>query len=162
MARRKSEKTKLKEGYGTGTGANYIPYIQTREFNSKGTTCNARDWITGRTVELLSQTEMRVWYLLRWDERVVDIREQFPLDLEITKKIADDSGITHPRYKGEYVHMTTDFIITLKNGKQIALHVKPDKNEYKKSRRQMEKTFLEKYYWEKYQNTKFSFYIFLP
>ena len=90
----KSEKTKLKEGYGTGTGANYIPYIQTREFNSKGTTCNARDWITGRTVELLSQTEMRVWYLLRWDERVVDIREQFPLDLEITKKIADDSGIT--------------------------------------------------------------------
>ena len=153
--RRKSEKTKKKQKYGTGTQADYISYIETREFNPIGTTCNVRDWKTGRTVELLSQVEMKVWYLLRWDDRVIDIREQFPLNKDTTLEIANKFNLKHPMYDGQFVRMTTDFIVTLANGKQVAIYVKYGKNDWKKNRRTIEKAYIEKYYWEEKQNTSF-------
>ena len=47
--------TKINEGRGKGSGASYLPWIQTREISSVGTCSNPKDWKTGRTVELLSQ-----------------------------------------------------------------------------------------------------------
>lgn len=80
MSRRISQKTKLKRRMGQGEGADYIPYITTREFNSLGTTALIKDWITGRTVHCFSQGEARWYYILRWDDENIDIREQYPLD----------------------------------------------------------------------------------
>ena len=67
--RRKSQKGKFKEHRGTGTGADYKPWIQTGEFGSRGTAANPIDWKTGRQIHLLSQGEVIAWYLLRWDDK---------------------------------------------------------------------------------------------
>jgi len=154
MGRKIHDETKKKRGYGTGTGRNYLPWITTEEFNSMGTCCNPIDWKTGRTVHLLSQTEKRLWYLLRWDDDIVDIREQYPLDIEITKEIARKFNINHPKYRGKEVVMTTDFLVTLKSGAEIAINVKSDEAQ-RNDQRTIEKTFIEKYYWKECRDTTF-------
>ena len=61
-------------------------------------------------MHLLSQAEVYTYYLLRWDDSVVDIREQYPLELEDTLKIADHLGYKHPHDRK--TSMTTDFLVT--------------------------------------------------
>lgn len=38
--------TKINEGRGKGSGASYLPWIQTREISSVGTCSNPKDWKT--------------------------------------------------------------------------------------------------------------------
>lgn len=101
---------------GTGTGANYNPYIQVGEFGSKGTASCIVDYKTGRTVHLLSQAEVIAWHLLRWDDENLDIREQYPLPQEETLKIAREYGLNHPSTKSGPAVMTSDFLVTRKEG----------------------------------------------
>lgn len=110
MRYRISEKTKQRQSRGKGEGASYKPYIKTREVPSTGTTRILKDKITGRQMHLLSQGEVYAYYLLRWDDSVIDIREQYPLELEDTLKIADRLGYKHP--KDRETRMTTDFLVT--------------------------------------------------
>lgn len=130
---------------GTGTGANYKPYIQVAEFGSTGTAGRVVDWKTGRVVHLLSQTEIYFWYTVRWNDEVVDVREQFPLVLNETEKLAKEFGINHPSNKGEHTVMTTDLLVTTTKG-NIAFSIKRNN---KLSERTIEKLFLEKSYWER-------------
>lgn len=150
--RRISEQRKKREHRGEGSGANYKPYIQAREFNSLGTCSNPIDWKTGRTVELLSQTEKAVWYLLRWDDQVTDIQEQYPLELSKTVALSQELGIRHP--KDTSTRMTTDFLVTLKNKPRMAVSVKASRADLE-SNRTIEKLYLEKQYW-KSQGVPFS------
>lgn len=110
MKNRVSEKTKQNQRRGKGEGASYKPYIKTREVPSTGTGRILKDKITGRQMHLLSQAEVYTYYLLRWDDSVVDIREQYPLELEDTLKIADHLGYKHPHDRK--TSMTTDFLVT--------------------------------------------------
>ena len=87
---------KLKEGRGTGTGADYKPWIQAREIGSVGTESVFNDWKHGRPIQCLSQGEMKTYHALRWRDDVLDIREQFPLDLKLTLAIAHRLGLPHP------------------------------------------------------------------
>ena len=48
-------------------------------------------------MHLLSMGEMYVYYILRFNDEVVDIREQFPLELEETLAIASELGYKHPK-----------------------------------------------------------------
>lgn len=143
--RRISEKGKIKDGRGKGRGADYKPYIECREFNSTGTCSMPIDWKTGRTVHLLSQAEKAVWYLLRWDDRVQDILEQYPLELSKTVRLAEELGIRHP--KDQQTRMTTDFLVFWKNGTRTAVCVKASKADLE-NKRTTEKVYLEKMYWE--------------
>ena len=143
--RRISEKSKQREKRGEGSGLTYKPYIQGREFNSQGTCSTPVDWKTGRTVELLSQGEKAVWHILRWDDNVIDIREQFPLDLSKTTALAEDLGIRHP--KDTKTRMTTDFLVTMKNGTLLAVSVKNDERDLQ-NKRTTEKLYLEMKYWK--------------
>lgn len=143
--RRPSEKTKQERAYGTGHGADYLPHIKAREFSSSGTCANIIDWKHGRTIELLSQVEKWAYYLLRWDDSVVDIREQFPLPLDETTKIAKLKGY-NPVQRGKS-HMITNFLVDYANGTQAAFSVKADD---KQSHRSLEKAEIEKTYWEGY------------
>lgn len=143
-----SQARKIREHRGTGTGVNYKPWIYTGEFGSKGTTSNPIDWKTGRQIQLLSQGETIVWYLLRWDDNNLDIREQFPLELEQTMQIAKNYGIKHPADRqGNPIVMTTDFLVTRVNG-EIALSVKNSLEGFKSKKRLIEKAYIEKMYWE--------------
>ena len=110
MKKRVSEKTKQKQRRGKGEGASYKPYIKTREVPSTGTGRILKDKMTGRQMHLLSQAEVYTYYLLRWDDSIIDIREQYPLELDDTLKIADQLGYKHPHDRK--TSMTTDFLVT--------------------------------------------------
>ena len=144
MSRRISEQRKIQEGRGTGTGADYIPWIKAAELNSTGTASNIVDWKHGRTIELLSQGEKWLYLILRWNDRVVDIREQYPLDLSVTDRIADELGVRHAN-NGQS-HMTTDLLVTLDDGSMRAYSVKTGPNAM--TNRVCELLAIEKKYWE--------------
>lgn len=137
-----SDKTKLQRGMGTGEGACYKPFITTHEFNSTGTTSVIKDWKTGRQVHCLSQGEALWYYILRWNDNNIDIREQYPLDAEMTNRIALACGIKHPG--GRKHIMTTDFLVTEADG---TLHAYSVKVSPRLTKRQLEKLCVEKMYW---------------
>lgn len=140
-----SEQTKLDQHRGEGHGKDYKPWIRVNEFNSLGTTSNPVDWKNGRTMQLLSQGEMYAYYINRWDESVIDIREQFPLDLEDTLRIADSEHLKHP--KNRESRMTSDLLLDYADGSQKVLSIKYCKSALMNSRT-IEKLWIEKRYWE--------------
>ena len=154
MARKILDSTKIKRGYGTGHHNKYKPFIRTSEFNSQGTCSNPIDWKTGRTVHLLSQGEKYIWYILRFMDEVDDIREQYPLELEETTKIAELYGIMHPKTHLGPAIMTTDMLVDTVDGKQYAISVKNSRKDIEENDRTIEKQFIECEYWKR-KNVKF-------
>lgn len=151
MAKKISNKNKFKRKMGTGEGANYKPFITTSEFNSIGTTTVIRAWKTGRGIHCLSQGEMYWYYLLRWDDNNIDIREQYPLNREETLAIADKLGVKHPG-NNDYI-MTTDFLVTKSDNTFHAYSIKTAKDSL--NDRDLEILCIEKMYW-KSKNIKYS------
>ncbi len=149
-----SEKGKRKEKRGLGVGTDYKPYIKAREFNSLGTCSNYVDWKNQRQYEFLSQTELQVFITYRWDDNVVDIREQFPLDNILVEKILREKN-SELRKKGQKLikspvvngnPMTTDLLVFYKDRHKEAISVKYDKNTL--TNRDIEKLWIEKMYWK--------------
>lgn len=140
-----TEAGKIREERGKGTGADYKPWIKSREVPSRGTATTFADYKHGREIQTLSQGEVYYYYLLRWRDDVEDIREQYPLDLELTNSLCDLHGIKHPRDRN--THMTTDFLVTKTNGSYEAYSIKTDKSELNNPRT-VEKLYIEKLYWE--------------
>lgn len=156
--KRVTGKTKKRQKRGLGTGKNYNPWIHCREVRSKGTKSLLVDWKHGRQIHLLSRNETYMYFILRWNDDVVDIREQYPLNRTTTNKIADALGITHPRlWNDPNECMTTDFLVTVnENGieKTKAISVKNsyidvfgDENKPKVKRR-IEIQSIEMNYWQ--------------
>lgn len=139
MNKRKLNENQKEGGIGKRAASEYKPYITTSEFNSNGTTSVVKDWKTGRGVHCLSQGEAILFYILRWDDNNVDIREQFPLDYDETVKIASQMGFLQPK-----AVMTTDMLVTLADGNLIAYSVKADRN---LNKRQLQLLCVEKQYW---------------
>jgi hypothetical protein len=93
---------------------------------------------------------LKYFFLLEWSEKVIDIREQFPLDLDETLALAKNSNIEHPpKYNPEEpIVITTDFLITVRlpiGTKEYARTVKYSTD--LKSRRVLEKFEIERQYW---------------
>ena len=124
----------------------HVPHVKAKHIKGLSVPCVVVDYKTGNSVELLSQGEKYVWYLLRFDDDVVNIYEQHPLDLKITCELAKTHKIKHPRNKKVITTMTTDFYVEKKNG-FAAYSVKNDRSVLDKPRN-IEKLFLEKLYWE--------------
>lgn len=137
------------KGIGQGHGENYIPYLRVGDFGSKGRTHRILS-LDGRIHHFFSDLERDFYYMLLWKDNIKEIREQFPLDREITQKIADRAGIRHPadpKTKVKIV-MTTDFLATVFDGqaeKDVAYSVKFAKE--LSGQRTREKQWLEKEYW---------------
>ncbi len=110
------------------------------------------DYKNSRMVELLSRGEMYFWYMLRFRDDVLEIREQFPLDLETTVALAHFYGIRHP--KDTRTRMTSDFLVDYADGHQEVFSVKNSRESLNRSERCREKLFLEQKYWES-QGVKF-------
>ena len=144
---------KKKEKRGTGDGRDYKPFIKTREINSLGTCSNFVDWKTGRQMEFLSQTELFVYMQLRWQDDVLDIKEQYPLDWQklnslITELNAELSQAHLPtinKYYSEESCPTTDMLVLHSNNMHTAVSVKYDK--HRLSKKEIESLWLEKRYW---------------
>ncbi|UQW97271.1 TnsA endonuclease N-terminal domain-containing protein [Rummeliibacillus sp. G93] len=156
MAKRKNGWTKekiaryMKEGRGQGELIEYIPWLKIQDVPSSGNVTRLMGWKTKRQHEFLSNLELGYFYLLEWSRDVYDIREQFPLDIELTYKISEEKGIPHSIDKSTNtkIVMTTDFFITvLKNNKKsfLARTVKPSSE--LEDKRVIEKFEIEREYW---------------
>ncbi|MGQ7889252.1 TnsA endonuclease N-terminal domain-containing protein [Paenibacillus sp. WC2504] len=142
---------RLKEGRGSGIGRHYKPWILVHEVPSIGKSSIRYSWTVGRDHHFLSLLESMYFYLLEWEDDVVDMREQFPLlPREETQAIAAELGVKHPadpKTKVDVV-MTTDNVITQKT--QFGQVIKARSIKYEDAlqmRRNAEKQTIEKIYW---------------
>ena len=81
-------------------------------------------------VTCLSQGEMRFWHILRWNDDVLDIKEQYPLDDNLVDKIyitLFGENSVNPEIEATK-QLTTDFFVTLRNGEKRAFQIKPNLN----------------------------------
>lgn len=140
-----------KEKRGEGSGESYKPWITIQDFPSRGRSTRTSGWKTNRVHHFLSDHEKRLFYLFEWSDIVVDIREQFPLlDLDLAMSIATEMGYKYPMHNDTPHIFTTDFMLTVKQGKrkvEKARTVKPSKELGKKS--VAEKFELERRYYER-------------
>ncbi|MBB5335737.1 TnsA endonuclease N-terminal domain-containing protein [Pectinatus brassicae] len=133
-------------------GNAYKPFILIQDVPSLGRSSRLRGIKTGRQHEFLSDLERNYFILLEFSAFVVDIREQFPLELKETLLIAEELGIKHPIHPitKKPITMTSDFCITLKKGDTTEDIIRTTK--YKQdllSRRVIEKFQIEKTYWHR-------------
>lgn len=101
------------EGRGTGHGKDYKPWLTIHDLSSLGRSTRVHSFKTGREHHCLSDLETGLFHLLEWSDRVSDIREQFPLDREVTRMLAGEMGVVHPREQQTQADlvMTTDFLV---------------------------------------------------
>lgn len=140
-----------KEGRGNGHGSDYLPWLTIQDVPSSGRVTRVRSFKTNRIHHCLSDLETGLFHMLDWSEAVTDIREQFPLDREITRDIAGRMGIEHPRDPREQVDlvMTTDFLLDIRRAAQVgmvAYSMKPASE--LEDARTLDKLELERRYWE--------------
>ncbi|VAW79011.1 Transposon Tn7 transposition protein tnsA [hydrothermal vent metagenome] len=86
----------IKEGRGAGQGHEYQPWLTVRDLASRGRSHRIFGHTCQRTHHLLSDLELATFLILEWNTTTVDIREQFPLRIEDTVRLAKSSGIKHP------------------------------------------------------------------
>lgn len=140
----------LKEGRGLGAGKDYKPWLTIQDVPSLGRSSRLPGATTGRLHQLLSDIESSAFLLFDWEEAVTDIREQFPLDREDTRRIAAEMGVPHPkdRKSGVDLVMTTDLLVdATRQGTSVLLAraVKPFGD--LGHRRTLEKLEIERRYW---------------
>jgi len=113
------------EGRGSGMGAAYAPFLQVGDFPSSGRVRRVWSPKLGRSVHLFSDVEWSCFLVLEWSREVVDIREQYPLPLELTMEVARQASIRYPRYRGTSVDMviTVDFLVTMRRGGKETHHI---------------------------------------
>ena len=146
---KRSIQRRWKEGYGRGQGADYRPWLTVRGVSSRGQANRPLGCKTNRVHQLLSLNELHYFYLLEWSPLVVDIREQFPLwPFEETQEIAGELGLKHPSPPGggQFV-MTSDFRITLDDGREVVRAVKPAAA--LDEERTLQKLDIEREYWRR-------------
>jgi hypothetical protein len=139
----------VKEGRGTGTGAEYLPWIEIHDLSSQGLSVRGKGRKTGRTHHLLSNLERSVFLELDWADQVTDIREQFPLDREGTREITEQMGVRHPSDHGTDIVLTTDLLVDVNDGDEtrlVAISVK--KSGDLENDRTLAKLEIERRYWE--------------
>lgn len=100
----------------------------------------------------MSDLEFNYHCCCDWAENVLDIREQFPLERELTLEIAENLGVKHPvdNKTNTPIVMTTDCFLTLQEGASVVykartLKFAKDLND----ERIIEKFEIEKCYWER-------------
>ena len=87
----------IKEGRGQGHREDYRPWLQPRDVPSLGNSSRGRGWRSKtRVVSTLRRLERNWVYTLEWNQQVVDIREQYNLELHETQQIAAGLGLRHP------------------------------------------------------------------
>ncbi|MDZ8070949.1 MAG: TnsA endonuclease C-terminal domain-containing protein [Nostoc sp. DedQUE08] len=150
---RKDVNKRLDEGCGQDRGLDYKPAIWIMDFPSQGFSVQGLGWKTQREYHLFSMSEFHYFYALEWSPIVIDIREQFPLELEETLDIAKQCGYKHPvnPKTGEPNVMTTDFVVTIPGTTGIG--IMDQARTVKLSRelqnsRVLEKFEIERRYWE--------------
>lgn len=142
----------IKEGRGQGEGANYIPWIKTNEFSSKGRATRIYGIKTNRIHHLHSDNQLRAFLIFEWSDRVIDIRESYPL-LDLMEAVDKKDDLRLDKFvdkeTGEPYVLTTNFLITTRNEHgQIEYFARAVKNYSELHRKStIEKFEIERRYW---------------
>ena len=99
---------RIKEGRGTGHGADYKNWIDIHDYPSTGVVSRVPSLKFKRSIDVFSTIELRTLYLLEILPGIDDAREQFPLDRDRTQEIARRLKIRHPCYPGTSVPRSYD------------------------------------------------------
>jgi hypothetical protein len=137
----------IKSGRGSGRGCGYKPWITVRDLPSEGRSHRIFGHKSQRTHHLLSDLELAVFLLLEWHSEVVEIREQFPLQIDITSRLAADNGISHPAISGVKQYMSSDFLVNTKNIERPKFVLQAKYAEALNDPRTIEKLEIERRYW---------------
>lgn len=141
----------IKQGRGNGEGVAYKPWLFIQDVASRGRCHRIKGWKHGRVHHLLSNLESYVFYIYDWSQRVIEIKEQFPLlPLEETLSIADEIGVPHPSDPATKrpAVMSTDFILKVSRGLSLDYFARQVKYEASLSGyRTQEKLEIERRYW---------------
>jgi len=138
----------IKEGRGFGQHSEYKPWITVRDLPSDGRVHRVFGHKSQRTHHLLSDIELAVFLLLEWHQGIVQIREQFPLEIETTRQIALESGIDHPSLSGVMQYMSSDFLVNSQDPNQPKFVLQVKHSEALSDARTIEKLELERRYWQ--------------
>lgn len=108
----------IKEGRGKGVGENYLPWVTTYDFSSKGRVTRTFGIKTHRLHQLQSDNQLRAFLIFEFSDRVVDIRESYPL-LDVMETVNDSSDLRFDKFQdkqtGEPYVITTNFVLTVKD-----------------------------------------------
>jgi hypothetical protein len=116
----------IKEGRGQGAGKEYNPWLTIQDFPSMGRVSRILGWKSGRVHHLFSDLQARYFYMLEWEDTVVDIREHFPLlDIEDTIKQKSDLNfkLFTDKESGYPYTLSTNFLITINRADGVNLHL---------------------------------------
>lgn len=139
------------EGRGEGEGRDYKPWIGVHDISSRGRIRRVAGIKTGREHHLFSDVEWGLFLLLERARNVVDIREQYPLERDLTLEIAAMLGIRHPCYPGTKVPtvMTVDILATQeRDGNRSLVAYNAKRTEEAEDVRSLEKLEIERYYFQ--------------
>ena len=108
----------IKEGRGQGEGEDYKSWLTIQDFPSMGRATRIFGWTTHRIHHFFSDTQLKYFYLLDWENKIIDIREHYPLmDLEVVLKDTSDLRLDKfiDKKSIESYIFTTTFLITMLN-----------------------------------------------
>lgn len=142
----------IEEGRGQGIGKEYKPWLNIQDFPSMGRVSRVFGWKTGRVHHLFSNLQARYFYMLEWEDTVIDIREHFPL-FAVQDTIKEKSSLRFDLFtdkdSGVPYILNTNFLITLRNStgntSYIARTVKMVSDLEKKNT--LERCEIERRYW---------------
>lgn len=141
----------IKEGRGTGTGAQYQSWLQYTDFNSIGNKHRASEGLHGRMCVLFSNVEYRAFLGIDASPIKVNLYDQYALLRDETQEIASDLGIEHPRdpETGIDIVMTTDLVGTkyAPDGSEIEIPFSCKLKEDLKNFNVSEHLEIERIYW---------------
>ncbi|MBE9550086.1 MAG: TnsA endonuclease N-terminal domain-containing protein [Proteobacteria bacterium] len=137
----------IREGRGNGAGKDYKPWLTVRDVPSEGRSHRIFGHLTHRTHHLLSDLELATFLLLQWRDLTTDIREQFPLDLAITKQLSDEAGIKHAEYYGVLQFMSSDFLVKTSDSNNHTFAIQVKMSSALENARTIEKLEIERRYW---------------
>lgn len=102
---------RINEGRGKGQHADYQPWLTVRDLPSQGRVHRVFGYKSKRTHHLLSDLELSVFLMLEWHYEITQIREQFPLERDTTRRLATAAGMSHPAVRGVEQYMSSDFLV---------------------------------------------------
>ncbi|WP_407715378.1 TnsA endonuclease N-terminal domain-containing protein [Comamonas testosteroni] len=141
----------VKEGRGRGHGSSYRPWLEITDLSSLGRSRRVWSAKTNRIHHLFSDVEYHIFLAAEWSRSVLDIREQYPLDRDLTQSIAHELQIPHPTYPGTHVPvvMTVDFLLTIcVQGKTTCVAINAKVDEEAEDARSIEKLEIQRSYFE--------------
>lgn len=147
----KTHFNRLKDGRGQGRGEDYIPFIQANDNKvaSEGWLTRTPGWHSNRIHHTLSKYEFQYLLMQEWAEPIIDIREQYPLPIEETQRIARKLNIRHPHLDGHDVVLSSDFMLTSIDRKDLEIELpRTVKPTYKLSKRTLELFEIERRFYQ--------------